>query len=91
MSHINWKIGDKLVCIDSSGWTERLIEGQIYTISAIGIGVNSHLYVGLEETPNARSVDGLHWRARRFRPVQKRSTDISIFTDMLTHIPTVPA
>lgn len=77
----DWHVGMKLVCVDASGWMNRLVPRKIYTLSAIGEAFG-HIYVGLEETPN-KDGNKLHWRASRFRPVQPRKTDISVFTAIL--------
>ena len=81
MSYRDWHVGMKVVCVDASGWEHRLQQGAVYTLSAIGSAFGG-LYIGLVETPS--ETGPLHWYARRFRPVQPRKTDISIFEAMLT-------
>lgn len=80
MSYLDWKVGDKIVCVDNSTMEGLLALGEIYTIkfmtpefvhlaekSAYGTGGNSGYYY------------------RRFRPVQTRKTDIAIFQRLLTN------
>jgi len=83
MSYRDWHVGMKVVCVDNSTWEHKLTLNRIYTITAIGVpDFCDTLYVGLAETPS-RSGASLHWRIERFRPVQPRQTDISMFTAML--------
>ncbi len=88
MSYRNWHVGMKVVCVDDSdGQCHRnsgsLKRGEVYTISRIEADAFPELAVQVSELP-------YRWyefvRASRFRPVQPRKTDISIFTDMLKHI-----
>jgi hypothetical protein len=77
----SFHVGQKVVCINASGFEDRLMEGAIYTVSDVGVDFGE-LYLGLEETI-AVSPGPLHWLATRFRPVVDRKSDISIFTSML--------
>jgi hypothetical protein len=82
MSHLNWHVGMKVVCVDNSGDGKDLDLGRVYTISDIYKCVQPDLttpiFVDLVEKPSGG------WFPRRFRPVQPRKTDISMFTAMLT-------
>jgi len=96
----DWKVGDKVVCLQTwfepcGGYGDEVgpVEGVIYTIREIGYlspSIPGKVHVRLCEIVNkARpcQVVGIWeqtFRASRFRPVQKRKTDISIFTAMLT-------
>jgi hypothetical protein len=97
MSYLDWKVGDKVVCVDNSrppnyhGVLTVLPEiGVVYTIRRIAPFTwstgTSGVGVWLEEitrsTKNPRGSEQ-PWGASRFRPVQTRKTDISIFTAML--------
>jgi hypothetical protein len=57
--------------------------GEVYTVSKIWI-IGEEVMIDLVELPFP-GVDGFYpgYRARAFRPVQTRKTDISIFTEML--------
>lgn len=92
----DWYVGMKVVCVDDENThvlgLRELEVGRVYTVSWIGVchwhGGSALKYgasgIGIE-------VDGVRERgkcvpfaAARFRPVQTRKTDISIFTAMLT-------
>lgn len=84
MSYRDWFVGMKVVCVDDSpgkfgGARPRL--GEVYTISKIEVNAFSELAVQVSELE-------FRWyefaRASRFRPVQKRKSDISIFKRLLT-------
>lgn len=74
-----FRVGQKVVCVDSSQWEHRLRLNAVYTISALGVPWDDDLYLGLEETPNLSTGNELHWRACRFRPVIERKTSIEVF------------
>lgn len=95
MSHLDWHVGMKVVCVDdedhgryspwpSVGGLDGLTVGAVYTIRKIGeyrglLGIwlceiARNPWAGKEEPP---------FSVRRFRPIQTRQTDISIFTQML--------
>jgi len=98
MSYRDWYVGMKVVCVDDeySPLAEtvrkmgcRLPErGRVYTIDQIGPR-DGRIVIRLVELDNPRvKVPGYKkgppvFAARRFRPVQTRKTDISIFTAML--------
>lgn len=79
----NFRVGQKVVCIDNDEWSHRLSLKAVYEVSAVGWEFGE-LYIGLVETPTD---DGrpLHWRACRFRPVVERGTDagMSILRSLL--------
>lgn len=92
MSYRDWHVGMKVVCISeqyrpTSAPDERDIlprEGQVYTIRSFHKSGN----LWLVEIRNKRRVwsTGRHeyaFHPSRFRPVQPRKTDISMFTAML--------
>jgi hypothetical protein len=85
MSYRDWYVGMKVVCVDNSEQEENLAVGRVYTIAAITVGFLGKVYVALAEFPET-----CLWWPKRFRPVEPRKTDISIFTAMLT-TPKVPA
>lgn len=85
MDYRSWHVGMKVVCVDDSDGlvrknAARLKLGQIYTISRIEGRAFPEVAVQVAEL-------NYNWyefvRASRFRPVQPRKTDISIFTAML--------
>ena len=104
MSYLDWKAGDKLVCV--STWKSSIecdpgcvevgpVEGQIYTIRSMvsalekdgeQIGVRLVEFIN-PQNPRRRPDHGgsqeVGFRAARFRPVQKRNADISVFTALL--------
>lgn len=81
--------GQKVICIDDSGdKTDRPesfpVKDTVYTIRR-----DFGQTVLLEEIVNEPQafIDGfreMRFRATRFRPVNDRPTDISVFTDLLT-------
>lgn len=91
-------VGQKVVCVYSGTWQVHGHEttpkhGCVYTIRAIdpstskGPGLlfyeiknRPDQYVG----PNGWRLIEKRWWAMRFRPIQERKTDISIFKAMLT-------
>lgn len=106
MSYIDWHVGMKVVCVDDEPWPEfksemdGLTSGQVYTIRKVGLDpypgfpgvgvwldeIHRPLDKGFEQYGEAS------FSAARFRPVQTRKTDISIFEAMLTGAKTkVPA
>lgn len=80
MNYRAWHVGMKLVCVNNDGQHQHLRLDAVYTIAAIGKAFG-RLYVGLVEVPGAGP---FNWYAYRFRPVQPRKTDISVFTAMLS-------
>lgn len=79
-AYLDWKVGDKLVCVDNTGQQENLTVGTVYTLSNIG-GGRSGIYVGLVEVP--KQTDGLDWYPSRFRKVVTRKTSIAVFEALL--------
>lgn len=84
-SYAGWHVGMQVVCvIGLHQWGQEGVshiqppeEGRIYTINYIEPD-GSRIFIGLD----GYSPD-VGFEARVFRPVQTRSTDISIFTEML--------
>ncbi|MES2030886.1 MAG: CAP-Gly domain protein [Pseudomonadota bacterium] len=78
-----FRVGQKVACVDASGTNfqniPELTKGEIYTIRWIGDGL-----VKLVE-PLLRNEHGSDepLYARRFRPVVKRKTDISVLQALL--------
>lgn len=87
-NYTSWHCGMKVVCIKRGAWQGTLVDtrkcpkpkyGEVCTISAI-----DHLsgYVCIR-------VEGYHpkdwFTASRFRPVQTRKTDISVFQRILSN------
>lgn len=98
--YTHWHVGMKVVCVDDypGGYEARpdifeysdgldgLTWGRVYTIRAIGPDQeDGSLSVWLDEIhrPLERGYE-TGYAVERFRPVQHRATDISIFTAMLT-------
>ena len=84
------KVGDRVVCVDAEqyrpGLNETLpISGEVYTISWIGhYKWTSVSGIGIRLS----ELDRFHpFGAYRFRPVQSRPTDISIFERLLSSTP----
>jgi hypothetical protein len=83
---MNFRVGQKVVCVDSATrfipGSTGLVEGAIYTVIETGVGLFcGELWITVAEVA-ARSDEGFF--ANRFRPVVERKTDISIFKKMLT-------
>ena len=91
-NYLDWKIGDEVECIDNSSQTTHLKCKQVYKISAIIAHDNwnyNNCSISIQLTgftfPLLRD-DGKRatsFGAWRFRKLQKRKTDISVFTAML--------
>lgn len=97
---MTFRVGQKVVCVETwsptagQGYGDEVgpIEGQIYTIRAIGCFNSSYpgmLLCRLHEIINpvrdyAEGRDEGAFGAFRFRPIVNRKTDISTFTRMLT-------
>jgi hypothetical protein len=97
------KVGDKVVCVDDaphaphtvSGYTVLPEKGRVYTIRGIVVGhqwlINYGDGVFLNEIvrpSGGRTGVEQPWNVTRFRPVQPRKTDISVFTALLKSTPT---
>lgn len=86
---MNFRIGQKVVCIDAKHLPGMrpdipIVAGEIYTIRWIGI-LRGVPMVRVEEhfRPNSWPEPDIPMLAERFRPVVEKKTDISIFTEML--------
>lgn len=94
MSYLDWHVGMKVVCIEMNvrNADVRLFpdlpqKGRVYTVSRITTAFTGEIGIQLREV-NTPIVGRKHKKqglfpARWFRPVQKRKSDISIFTAML--------
>lgn len=93
--YTSWKVGDQIVCVDASpthvyGHTD-LVAGAVYTIRRMGIDkYYQRPCVWLVEV--VRSVENgcekwgeIGLNIARFRPIQKRQTDISCFKAILAN------
>lgn len=90
-------VGQKVVCVNADpyafghtggGWFpgEAPIEGRHYTVTGIH-RENGYVKLTLAEISRHRATGFTGYRADRFRPLRKRSTDISIFKEMLVSPP----
>lgn len=102
-NYTSWHCGMRVVCVDSEWTVvgtnrKELKDGSVYTISWIGTCPEEGIVcIRLQEvtrrcdTAEDRRYWGLYgevpFRASRFRPVQTRQTDISVFTAMLSPKP----
>lgn len=80
MSAHLFKAGDPVVCVNASGFEHKLTVGKVYIVHS-----TSPYWVRLTD-PKTWGLGGqatAGWDLFRFRPVQKRATDISIFTALL--------
>jgi hypothetical protein len=84
------KVGDEIVCIDDSvdytGQQTGLKNGKIYKIEAIIPHELDKTFGVVVEVKSWHPAGGA-WHPRRFRPVERRSTDISSFTKLLNTAP----
>lgn len=77
-----FKVGDEVVCVDagfnpsSGAFAPMLVEGSVYVVSEIGIEPSNCIAWLNVEGVDSRSICGLD--ARRFRPVHRTKTDLSI-------------
>lgn len=74
------KAGVEIVCVNDRGFSGIIQRGKQYTIREIyeDEGV---IYVALVGVSERSGTPG--WLPSRFRPVEPRKTDLSVFTDML--------
>ena len=93
MSYLDWKVGDKVVCVDAQNipfpaGSKNLVEGDVYVIRSIHIcPLTEDVGLRLESIRNCINPftgNEYAYRISRFRPLQTRKTDISCFTAMLT-------
>lgn len=79
---MTFHVGQKVECIDASGrfWPNNLVRGRIYIVAEVGPHPNGP-WCKVEGTDSGSECGFFQ---RRFRPIVDRSTDISIFTAMLT-------
>ncbi len=95
MSYLDWKVGDKVVCINADGlaeYEEAPVRGQIYTIRDIAADWVGRVGVRLQEVrngphpgvvPDDSGCTERGFLTSRFRKVQPRKTDISVFEAIL--------
>lgn len=94
MAYLDWKAGDKVVCIKTGAWSiTKMGEthpqyGEVYTIRYIAPSAETgRLCIRLMEIVNPPCRRGgtveTYYAADRFRKVQPRKTSIAIFTAML--------
>ena len=83
-SYTSWHVGMKVVCVDASrdylGQETPLEVGRVYRVDKI-LRHMDVVGVVVGGCPSWHETNA--WSARRFRPVQTRQTDISVFTAML--------
>lgn len=99
-SYTSWHVGMKVVLIDDN-WGPRHdiargvvnpVKGVVYTVRSVQMALSGFVCITLNEIRNPilqyrSSIGERLYRAYRFRPVQTRQTDISIFTAMLSPKP----
>ena len=84
-----FRVGQKVVCINNKGLRysipnePRVLEGAIYTVSAVDVRFGLPV-IRTEETWHDDRNPFSWLYARRFRPLVETKTDISIFQKMLT-------
>ncbi len=83
---MNFRIGQKVVCIDDSPATmsgeRHLVKGRVYEIEGFTAIGGLHL-AGVPRTDRHSWGEHRGWSPRRFRPIAERKTDISTFTEIL--------
>lgn len=99
MSFLEWKVGDRVVCLDEK-WAKGCIQyvnrippslrrGSVYTVKDIKIGEGFGIDRVVSKHVMVLLSEALNpeldgfFDARRFRRVVPRKTDISVFTAML--------
>jgi hypothetical protein len=74
---------ERVICVDASlpanPWhrAHPLVRGRVYVVHALGPYHPTEPCIDIDGS-------GRMWECRRFRPLRKTTTDISIFTAMLT-------
>lgn len=90
MAYLDWHVGMKVVCVDAvlpGKHHKPLLKGSVYTIRSFWV----HPTTGAIGITLMEIVNDIHpgyqmergYAPRRFRPVETRKTDISVFTAML--------
>ena len=97
--YTHWHVGMKVVCVDDvwryidparpdpDDFIERPVAGHVYTIREVVGGEEPAVLLQEIRNQPLHYVNGIaeaSFFCRRFRPVQTRKTDISIFTAMLS-------
>jgi hypothetical protein len=97
---VTFRVGQKVVCVDDEAHQkftpfparsdlEGLAEGEIYTVSYVGVrlGVKVVRILEIKRSWNSFIDEENFYAAARFRPVVERKTDITCFKEMLTPSP----
>jgi hypothetical protein len=96
--YTSWHVGMKVVCVEAtplpgSEWLygDGVVVGTVYTVARICVDRTNTTIIQLLERPRSPEAmmefgPNCGYAAWRFRPVQTRKTDISIFTAMLRPI-----
>ncbi len=79
---MTFRVGQKVVCVDATGFERYIDKGAIYEITSIRWPYLSVTCRPADLCDTAESARGYYHT--RFRPVVERKTDISIFERMLT-------
>lgn len=80
-----FRVGQKVVCIDDSGSAAMYFKvGDIFTVLGLCGQLGSPICIEINCRPSPRG--NRSWSRSRFRPIQERKTDISIFTDILDKV-----
>ena len=90
MIYRDWHVGMKVVCVKRGEWSGGSLAecvpayGEVYTVRTME-DTPEGLFLRLHElsNPECFGTEPQFW-AVRFRPVETRKTDISIFTSMLS-------
>lgn len=86
---MTFRVGQKVVCVDAKG--SELVLGKVYTI----LHIRYHVCRWRGQTGDWAALKLHEVRAEpqfygfcseRFKPIEKRQTDISVFTAMLTGV-----
>ena len=90
--YFDWKVGDRVVCVEETKahYHRPLVVGKVYVIRSFlvhpGTGEVGVRLVGVENGVSSKYGIERGYQARRFRKVEPKKTDISIFTSMLRRV-----
>lgn len=82
-------VGQKVVCVDASGGAQDWLKAATtYIVARTGIckGVPGVEVEGVHVCGTYLPDSNCTWFASRFRPLDERQTDISIFTEILDRV-----
>lgn len=76
-------VGQKVVCIDATGEEPHIQKGCVYTVTRNEFFPE---FINVSCCAEHQDKFGAGWRARRFRPIVEKKTDISFAHEILRKV-----